>query len=125
MLSLALLLFSDLRTQTVHELVNRRIHFLRRSFGLNPSPLHRTDDFRTMLKLAHTQGHFQMAQRHFIPHAPLKSTFNMLPERRCDDEASSCNFHRHSSFQAEEPWLRGTRLCRLDLIIPLTRGETK
>jgi hypothetical protein len=101
MISLAFLVFSYLGAQAVHELVDRRLHFQRRSFCLNPSPLHRTDDLRTMLKLAHTQDHFQMAQRHFIPHEPLKPTFNMLSERRRYHEVSSSNFHRHSSFQTE------------------------
>src|SRR5262245_3675452 len=99
MISLTFLVFSDLGTQAVHELVDRRIHFTRRSFCLNPSPLHRTDDFRTMLKFAHTEYHRQMTQRHFIPHEPLKPAFNMLPEGGCYHEVSSCNFHRDSSFQ--------------------------
>jgi hypothetical protein len=101
MISLAFLMFSYLGAQAVHELVDRRVHFPRRSSCLNPSPLHCTDDLRTMLKFAHTQDHFQMAQLHFIPREPLKPIFNMLSERRRYDEMSSCNFHRHSSFQAE------------------------
>jgi hypothetical protein len=94
-------MFSYLGTQAIHKLVDRRVHFLRRSLCLNPSPLHRTDDLRTMLKLAYTQDHFQVAQLHFISHEPLKPTFNMLSERRRDNEVSSCNFHKHSSFHAE------------------------
>jgi hypothetical protein len=54
-----------------------------------------------MLKFAHTQDHFQMAQLYFIPLEPLKAIFDMLSERRRHDEMSSCNFHRHSPFQAE------------------------
>jgi hypothetical protein len=103
MISLAFLVFSYLDAQAVHELVDRRVHFPRRTFCLNPSPLHRADDLRTMLKLAHTQNHFQMAQFHFIPREPLKPILNMLSERRRHDEMSPCNFHGHSSFQAEYP----------------------
>jgi hypothetical protein len=63
--------------------------------------LYCTNDFRTMLKLAHTQDYFQVAQLHFVPREPLKPIFDMLSERRRDNEASSCNLHGLSSFQAE------------------------
>jgi len=91
----------ELNDLPVHELIDRRVHFLRQSFCLNPFPLYCAHDLRTMLKLAHTQNHCQMAQLHFIPHKPFKPTFNMMPERRRDGEVPPSDFHRHASFQAE------------------------
>jgi hypothetical protein len=103
MVGLAFLIFSYLGGQSIHKLVDRRVHFLRRSFSLNPSPLHRTHNLRMVLKFVHTQNYFQVGQLHVVPHKPLEPTFYMLSKRRRNYEVTSGNFYRHVSFQAEQP----------------------
>jgi hypothetical protein len=69
----SLLQLSELPINTIHQGINRRVHFSRRGFRLHTFPVNHTDGFCLMLQLLNAQDHLNNPDFQFVPIQPIES----------------------------------------------------